>query len=148
MNAALDSTWWSDWTGDLALQGELVTLMVASVALVWLLLLVLFHGHEAAAEDGPSGGLLLPFDSAGMVAEATRSETYEARVPLPVAPGPSAVSAEACGSLQGSYLSPTDVIALTALRGRIRSGRVVEDPIDARRLEFARWLVEQGRLLS
>jgi hypothetical protein len=143
MNAALGSTWWSDWTGNLARQGELVTLVVAGAALVWLLLLMLFHGREEVPEEGRGVGPVVPPGAVGMMAGEARAETRAERAPVPVAAGAGAAGAEAA---RGGYLSPTDVIALTALRRRIQDGRVTEDPVDARHLAFARWLVEQGKL--
>jgi hypothetical protein len=143
MNAALGSTWWSDWTGNLARQGELVTLVVAGAALVWLLLLMLFHGRQGVPEEGRGVGPVVPSGAVGMMAGQGRAETRTERAPVPVAAGAGAAGAEAA---RGGYLSPTDVIALTALRRRIQDGRVTEDPIDARHLAFARWLVEQGKL--
>jgi len=145
MNPALGSTWWSDWTGNLARQGELVTLVVAGAALVWLLLLMLFHGREEVSE-GRGVGPVVPSGAVGMIAGEARAETRAERAPVPVAAGAGAVGAEPVEAARGGLLSPTDVIALTALRRRIQDGRVTEDPLDARHLAFARWLVEQGKL--
>jgi hypothetical protein len=146
MNAALGSTWWSDWTGNLARQGELVTLVVAGAALVWLLLL-LFHGREEVPEEGRGVGPVVPSGAVGMIAGETRAETRAERAPVPVAAAAGAAGAEPADAARGGYLSPTDIIALTALRRRIQDGRVTEDPVDARHLAFARWLVEQGKLM-
>lgn len=56
---------------------------------------------------------------------------------------PGAATADLAG---GVGLSPTDVIALRALRERVHSGEIAEGPTSADRLAFARWLVEQGHL--
>lgn len=48
--------------------------------------------------------------------------------------------------LIGAGLTPVDLIALGALRERVRSGEVAEGPTCADPLAFPRWLVEQGRL--
>lgn len=50
-------------------------------------------------------------------------------------------AAAACG-----LLTPTDLIALAALRRRIERGDVAEGPTTPQRAAFARWLVEHGRL--
>ena len=62
--------------------------------------------------------------------------------PVAVAAGPLRGTA----LVHGATLSPTDLIALTVLRQRVRAGEVAEDSTANERLAFARWLVEHGRL--
>ena len=42
--------------------------------------------------------------------------------------------------LQSSGLTPTDVLALTALRERVQRGQVAEEATPDERLSFVRWL--------
>jgi hypothetical protein len=52
------------------------------------------------------------------------------------------------GPLFGSGLSPVDIVALTALRDRVRAEHDKDGPTAEQRLAFARWLAEHGRLGS
>jgi hypothetical protein len=62
-------------------------------------------------------------------------------------PGASALAeGGAAEPLPVHTLSPTDLIALTALRRRIEAGEVSEGSTAPERLVFARWLLEHGRL--
>ena len=67
------------------------------------------------------------------------------RGPVGVATGTGAPTS-AAGGLQGVGLSPTDLIALTALRRRVESGLVAEGATATQRLTFARWLVDHNHI--
>ncbi len=144
MNGIFGPTWWSAWSGGLARQIELWALVAMGLALAWLLLLLLLRHGEGGAEGGRTEGASVPFDAAGPVAWEAAETTEEPSI-VPVAVGAGAVSAEAAAA-RGASLSPTDLIALTSLRARIQSGLMTEDPLDAQHLEFARWLIEHGKL--
>ena len=98
--------------------------------------------------------LFAPPEDAGERDDRRPAEVPPA-VAAAVAATPAPVAALAVGStaaihgtalLHGAAMSPTDVIALTALRRRIQAGEVADGPTGAERLAFARWLVEHGRL--
>ena len=68
--------------------------------------------------------------------------------PAPVAVAAGATTAPLGGValVPSATLSPTDLIALAALRRRVRAGEVADGPTGTERLAFTRWLVEHGRL--
>jgi hypothetical protein len=108
-----------------------------------LLLTMLFQPGEppsgASVADGPTAARGQD-DSASPVRPSGRAEA------VPVAAGARASAARTGDPLHGAGFSPTDVIALRALRQRVLAGDVADGPTQGERLAFARWLVQHGRL--
>src|SRR5689334_18073037 len=134
MNGTLGSNWWSAWSSGLARQVELWALVAIGLALVWLLLLMLLHRRDRSAEAARASGRFFQLDAAGLAAAGGRVQTFEGPALGPVAAGAGANGAAAAGEPRVASLSPPDLIALASLRARIESGRVTEDPLDARHL--------------
>ena len=66
--------------------------------------------------------------------------------PVAVVAGAGATPLGGVALVPSATLSPTDLIALAALRRRVRAGEVADGPTGTERLAFTRWLVEHGRL--
>jgi hypothetical protein len=116
--------------------------LALSVGLALALLLTFLVGSPASAEVASRLGA----GQFNTVAPTEPSSTLAKRLePALVAPA-ARVGAATADLPSGVGLSPTDVIALRALRERVQSGEVAEGPTSADRFAFARWLVDQGRL--
>ena len=139
MDTTLLSGDWTAFSSSLPRVGSLAGLgMLVALALA-LLLTALFPPAEdsvVTAGDQPGGD------------EAVTPSRPSGDEPMPVAAaaGPGAVPLRGTALVHGATLSPTDLIALTALRRRVQAGEVADDLTANERLAFARWLVEHGRL--
>jgi hypothetical protein len=111
--------------------------LIAAVAL--LLIMVLVQVFKPAGSEET----VYPDRSPAM---ALLSPTDDGRQRILVPAGQHAAQAASNAPLAGSGLSATDVVALAALRQRIRTGQVAEGPTGSERLGFARWLIEHGKL--
>jgi hypothetical protein len=135
-SSSASATSFQIYVADLANQGGQAALIAAMALLAIMVLVQVFKpaGSEETVfpDRSPAAALLLP--------DADRRE----RVLVPA--GVHAAQAAGNAALAGSGLSATDLVALAALRRRIRSGQVAEGPTGAERLAFARWLAEHGKL--
>ena len=153
MNEAMDSTLGTaminalDWPGltvVLARQASVLALLIVAISLVGLLAAFFLRPTESRGPDLSStcrtsaSRLELETD---LCPSGLWLDHYSVDRQVP------RVQAWAVASVDGSrWLSPTDLIALTALRRRVKAGQVTEAPPAHERLAFARWLVAQNRL--
>ena len=137
MESTLLSGDWAAFTSSLPRTGGLAVLgMLVALALAFVLT-ALFPPAEVPAVAG----------SQSIPAPVDRTWATEAgAAPVPVAASPRPATLQGTALLRGAELSPTDVIALASLRRRIQAGEVADGPTGPERLEFARWLIEHGRL--
>jgi hypothetical protein len=155
MNSTLDAaTGALDWTPlatGLAEQAAFVTLGVGLLLLGILLLTALFGSGEKQASFAATPAFACQGSAqAGAtvsVRAADRATEWDGEArPVAVAVGGDAAQIGPTTSLQSVGLTPTDLVALTALRNRIQHGEVAEGATNIQRLSFARWLVQHGRL--
>ena len=123
------------YVADLANQAGQAALIAAVALLLIMVLVQVFKpaGSEETVYPARAGAEALPRDG-------------DRRERVLVTVGPRAAQAANNAPPAGSGLSATDVVALAALRRRIRAGQVAEGPTGAERLAFARWLIEHGKL--
>ena len=132
----------ADWPGvvvNLANQGSTITLLVAVLTLGILIVMALQPTQAPAAPApaltiAPREGLSVAWlaGAAGMATIGGESTVATLAAPVEL--------------LQAGGLTPTDVLALTALRERVQRGRVAEEATPDERLTFARWLADQGKI--
>ena len=159
MNSILSSTLDSatgtslDWplvATSLAGQAASATLTVALVLLGVMLLTALFGNGEKQATLAATpafagqGNAQAGATASIRAADGATGWDGDAR-PVAVAVGGDAAQTGPTESSLG-ILTPTDLVALTALRNRIQGGEVAEGATSLQRLSFARWLVQHGRL--
>ena len=128
---------WAAFTSSLPRVGSLAGLgMLVALALAFLLT-ALFPPSEDPALPGsqPDSGVARP-----------RRTDGDEPATVAVAAGPGAAPLHGIALVHGTTLSPTDLIALTALRRRVRAGELADDATANERLAFAKWLVEHGQL--
>ena len=123
------------YVANLADQAGQAALIMAVALLLIMVLVQVFK---------PAGSEETIYPDRSAVELPARDDARRERVLAPVGPRVAQAGAEA--RLAGSGLSATDVVALVALRRRIRSGVVAEGPTVSERLAFARWLVEHRKL--
>jgi hypothetical protein len=145
---------WSTTTSALARQLSTFTLVLIG-ALLLLVVLMLLVGSRSKPAEAPSARRS-PGDRSADGAYALAAPAVSPFGPVqevalslaPAAsPAPVALQTSEAGPASAS-LSPTDLIALTALRARIQDGQVSERATAAQRLAFARWLAEHQRISS
>ena len=141
---------WPSATTALARQASTVSLLLIGMMLV-IVVLMLLVGPRSGPSDAPSAAV--DRQSAGgyygLAAPAVSPFGPVQEVALSLAPeaGSAPVALQAgAAEPPPAPLSPTDLIALTALRARIQNGQVAEGATAAQRLAFARWLAEHGRI--
>ena len=119
-------------------------LMLVFGLILALLLTAVFSPDEDAEIE--SVGVVEPGygESVAGFEEATDSRPEPGLIP--VAAGYRAEATRAADPLVGAGFSPTDVVALRALRQHVLDGDVSEGSTRDERLAFARWLIERGRL--
>jgi hypothetical protein len=143
---------WPAATTALARQVSTISLILIGAVLLILVLMALAGPRskrraapvEPAAQPAPGGAYSL-------AAPAVSPFGPVQEVALSLAPttssGPVALQAGR-PETSAAPLSPTDLIALAALRTRVQNGQVAEGPTASQRLAFARWLAEHGRISS
>jgi hypothetical protein len=135
--ALVGSADWPSVIVSLANQGSTITLLVAALTLGILVVMArqpargsVVTAPMVATREGLSSAWLTSAAGVTMVGAGVAVATLPAPVEL----------------LQASGLTPTDVLALTALRERVQRGRVAEEATPEERLFFVRWLAEQGKI--
>ena len=130
--------------------------VVGAVALmIWLaialVLTVLFQplryepGQERVPANEGTVDTLTLNGGASRLSTGTAAPLGSARMAVAVAAG-SRSQNTAVDQLKNGSFTPTDIIALQALRARVATGEVADGPTSQERLAFARWLVGSGRL--
>ena len=127
----------------------------AAVLIIWLavalVLTVLFQplryepGQERVAVNEGTVDTLTLNGGASRLSTGTAAPLERGGMAVAVAAGSRSQDA-ALDELKNGSFTPTDIIALQALRARVAAGEVADGPTGQERLAFARWLVGSGRL--
>jgi hypothetical protein len=143
---------WPSATSVLARQVSTFSLILIGAVLLILVLMALasLRSKHRAAPEAPAARPA-PGGAYALAAPAVSPFGPVQEVALNLAPAASTVPvALQAGQPEppAAPLSPTDLIALAALRSRVQNGQVSEGATTAERLAFARWLAEHGKLTS